>query len=281
MIQRLRLGRILLALFLWTSITAAWPWPPSFKDMGLEGLIVRRQDSTKSDTTSPTKTATGKATSATSKSAAASKTAAPASKTAKGSNTAAATTGAAASASGSGAKTSGKAAVTSVNNVLPPGGVNMITPSALAQSSYYKIGDYVTFAWNYTSLSIKPNKIDVVVTCADNSATYPLATNATFKPTDTVVWDTAPDETGTAPLLMGEYTLLIYDAGQGPTAAAQAGRLGTSDDIMFGMYIPQKPTPRSVCNAALSDTERQALKFMFGMCAVTILSFTWFVSGLF
>ena len=121
----------------------------------------------------------------------------------------------------------------------------MITPSALAQSSYYKIGDYVTFAWNYTSLSIKPNKIDVVVTCADNSATYPLTTNATFKPTDTVVWDTAPDKTGTAPLLMGEYTLLIYDAGQGPTAAAQAGRLGTSDDVMFGMYIPQKYTPRS------------------------------------
>jgi hypothetical protein len=47
MYQRLRLGRILLALFLWTSITAAWPWPPSFKAMGLEGLIVRRQDNTK------------------------------------------------------------------------------------------------------------------------------------------------------------------------------------------------------------------------------------------
>lgn len=36
----------------------------------------------------------------------------------------------------------------------------------------------------------------------------------------------------------------------------------------------------AVCSAALSDAERQALKFMFGMCAVTVLSFTWFVSGL-
>lgn len=148
----------------------------------------------------------------------------------------------------------------------------MITPSALAQSSYYKIGDYVTFAWNYTSLSIKPNKIDVVVTCADNSATYPLATNATFQPTDTVVWDTAPDETGTAPLLMGEYTLLVYDAGQGPTAAAQAGRLGTSNNMMFGMYIPQKYTPRSGKPFILALVHSQDIllnpKYRLDMCSM-------------
>ncbi len=35
----------------------------------------------------------------------------------------------------------------------------------------------------------------------------------------------------------------------------------------------------AVCSAALSDTERQALKFMFGMASITVLSFTWFVGG--
>ena len=121
----------------------------------------------------------------------------------------------------------------------------MITPSALAQTTYYKIGDYVSFAWNYTSLSVTPSKVDVVVTCAENSETYPLQTNATFKATDSVVWDTGADATGTAPLPMGSYTLMIYDAGAGPTAAAAAGRLGTTDNFEFGMYIPQKYTPRA------------------------------------
>jgi len=284
MIQNLRFSRIILALFLISSVASAWPWPPSLKDLGIEGLIVRRQNDNKNGTTS-SPPATGKATSLPSK------TATQATKTGKSSNSAAATTGAAASASGTqtgAAETSGKAAASSisVNPVLPPGGVNMITPSALAQTTYYKIGDYVSFAWNYTSLSVTPSKVDVVVTCAENSATYALQTNATFKATDSVVWDTGADATGTAPLPMGSYTLVIYDAGAGPTAAAAAGRLGTTDNFEFGMYIPQKYTPRAewtcaVCSAGISDTERQALKFMLGMCLVTILSFTWFVGGLF
>ena len=268
MIQNLRFSRIILALFLISSIASAWPWPPSLKDLGIEGLLVRRQNDnngkgypmgdiwlyhqefwgyqwlTITTGTSSSPPATGKATSLPSK------TATQANKTGKNSKSAAATTGAAASASGTqtgAAATSGQAAASSisVNPVLPPGGVNMITPSALAQTTYYKIGDYVSFAWNYTSLSVTPSKVDVVVTCSENSATYALQTNATFKATDSVVWDTGADATGTAPLPMGSYTLIIYDAGAGPTAAAAAGRLGTTDNFEFGMYIPQKYTPRA------------------------------------
>ena len=121
----------------------------------------------------------------------------------------------------------------------------MITPSAAVQTTYYRIGDYVTFAWNYTSLSITPSKIDVMVSCSANSATYTLANNASFEKTGTAVWDTAPDETGTAPLLTETYTLVIYDAAEAVTAVAGAGRLGTSKDFQFGMYIPQKYTPRA------------------------------------
>ena len=276
MIQNLRFSRIILALFLISSVASAWPWPPSLKDLGIEGLIVRRQNDNKngkgfpmgdiwlycqefggsqeltiSTGTTSSPPATGKATSLPSK------TATQATKTGKSSNSAAATTGAAASASGTqtgAAETSGQAAASSisVNPVLPPGGVNMITPSALAQTTYYKIGDYVSFAWNYTSLSVTPSKVDVVVTCAENSATYALQTNATFKATDSVVWDTGADATGTAPLPMGSYTLVIYDAGAGPTAAAAAGRLGTTDNFEFGMYIPQKYTPRAGKRRTLS-----------------------------
>ena len=44
MTQNLRFSRIILALFLVSSIASAWPWPPSLKDLGIEGLIVRRQN---------------------------------------------------------------------------------------------------------------------------------------------------------------------------------------------------------------------------------------------
>lgn len=119
----------------------------------------------------------------------------------------------------------------------------MITPSALAQTTYYKIGDYVSFAWNYTSLSITPSKVDVLVSCSANSATYTLQSNASFEKTGSVVWDTSPDITGTAPLLTETYTLVIYDAQEAITEVASAGKLGVSDDFTFGMYIPQKYTP--------------------------------------
>ena len=184
----------------------------------------------------------------------------------------------------------------------------MLTPSALAQTTYYKIGDTVTFGWNYTSLSIAPSNVDILVSCSANSATYTLSNNASFASTGSVQWDTKPDETGTAPLLTETYTLVIHDASKDVTAVASAGQLGSYDQFYFGMYVPQAYTPRSgkqirkqshppaygdlkltvdgmaewtcaVCSAALSDTERQALRFMFGMATVTVLSFTWFVGG--
>ena len=268
--------------------------------MQQDGLLILCADaSSSSSSASPTKTSDAASETTKSDSKSASGTAA--SKNAKASGTAAATSEAAASASGT-----QKAAATSVNPVLPAGGVNMLTPSALAQTTYYKIGDDVSFAWNYTSLSITPSKVNVLVSCSANSATYTLKSNASFEKTASIVWDTAPDITGTAPLLTETYTLVIYDAQKAITDIPSAGKLGVSDDFTFGMYIPQKYTPLSgnsfpsaqsaldyllttclvdwtcaVCSAALSDTERQALTFMFGMCIVTVLSFTWFVSGIF
>lgn len=70
-----------------------------------------------------------------------------------------------------------------------------------------------------------------------------ISNNASFAKTGSVVWDTLPDVTGTAPLLTETYTLIIYDAAEAVTAVAGAGRLGVSKNINFGMYIPQKYTP--------------------------------------
>ena len=288
MILRLQLSHFFLSLFLFTSFTAAWPWPPSLQD--IEGLILRRDDSksgefwlpsvsgrmdvendlelsltnrpiassaapskgsaTAPDTSKPQKTtppdsASGK-------------------KTAK--DSAAATTGgssAAASASGSGAAASGTetgsaAQTTDVDPRLPPGGVNMITPSPM-ETTYYKVGDYVTFAWNYTSLSVSPKKVDVLVSCSANSATYTLSSNVSFEKSATVLWDTGPDETGTAPLLTETYTLMIMEAGKGTSATPEAGHLGAYDQFYFGMYIPQPYTPRAGKSSPLPIKTKRVL----------------------
>ena len=121
----------------------------------------------------------------------------------------------------------------------------MLTPSALAAASYYKIGDQVTFGWNYTSLVVTPTAIDILVSCSANSATYTLSNNASVGPTGAVVWDTKLDATGSAPLLTETYTLVIHDASKDVTAVASAGYLGSYRQFTFGMYVPQQYTPLS------------------------------------
>ncbi|KAL8720638.1 MAG: hypothetical protein Q9225_002538 [Loekoesia sp. 1 TL-2023] len=198
------------------------------------------------------------------KTAAASGTAAPSSKNA------AKTKSGATKAAKTGSKNT-KAAATKTQSVdprLPPGGVNMITPASIAPTSYYKVSDHITFAWNYTSLSVKPAKIDVYVSCQANSATYTLSGNATFEPTGKVVWDTKPEASGTAPLLTETYTLVIHDASKDITAIPQAGHLGTFDQFYFGMYTPQPYTALddgwkcATCSGAMSSMELHTLKFM-------------------
>lgn len=102
----------------------------------------------------------------------------------------------------------------------------------------------MTFGWNYTSLSIKPSKIDVYVTCAANSATYTISNNASYHPTDQAVWNTSEDATGKAPLLTDKYTLVIHDAAKDVTARASPGYLAAYDEFIFGMYTPQPYLPK-------------------------------------
>jgi len=162
----------------------------------------------------------------------------------------------------------------------------MLTPSAIAAPSYYKIGDFVTFAWNYTSLSVTPSAIDVVASCQRNDQVYTIATNQSLNGTQAVTWDTgAYQGTATVPLLTETYTLVVYDVDKGISAAPSAGYFGVFNQFTFGMYTPQPSTPLNeykcaTCSSGISDMERATLKFMLGMAIVTVLSFTWFVGGL-
>jgi hypothetical protein len=134
--------------------------------------------------------------------------------------------------------TTGKPKATSFDPRLPAGGVSMVTPNALAGDQFYKVGNYITFAWNYTSLSVTPSHIDVLASCSANQATYTIAVNVSAQETK-VVWDTLNTPDGQAPFLTEKYTLLIYDAESSITAAPRPGYLGVFNQFTFGMYTPQ------------------------------------------
>jgi len=164
----------------------------------------------------------------------------------------------------------------------------MLTPNIMSGSQFYRIGDYVTFAWNYTSLLATPTAINVMATCTANEQLYTLAMNQTVSnATGAVTWDTGSYQATALsdPLLTEVYTLIIYDAASSISAAAQAGYLAVYDQYAFGMYLGQAYTPLNefqcaTCSGALSDMERRALGMVFGMSIITVLSFTWFVGGL-
>lgn len=119
-----------------------------------------------------------------------------------------------------------------------------MTPAVSSGQQYYKIGDWVTFAWNYTSVLATPSAIDVFASCAANQATYTLALNQSVAETDKILWDTgAYQATATVPLLTNTYTLIIYPADSSISATPKAGYLAVQDTYTFGMYTPQAYTP--------------------------------------
>ena len=196
---------------------------------------------------------------------------------------------------GRGSDRSGSATSTKTfDNRLPAGGVKMQTPDPMAGAKYYKIKDYVTFGFNFTSLSVTPSRIDILATNSLNSQTYTIAANHSVTMGDdavqAVTWDTGEyQSTASVPLLMGTYTMIIHDASKDADAAPMAGYLGSWNQFNFGMYTPQPYTPLAdfVCatcnpNAARSNMEKQTLAFVFGIVGVTVMSFGWFagVAGL-
>ncbi|KAF7941013.1 hypothetical protein BELL_0172g00100 [Botrytis elliptica] len=298
--RSIQLYSIILLCF--STFVAAWPWPRWLPEM--DSLIVARQDSSSSsaadNTASETASATASATTAPKSTNTASETGSQsatdsqsASKTSSGSGTNKATTSGSKTTSGTAKSGSSKPTAksggnsTSYNATYPAGGISLLTPAA-ASTTYFKIGDYITFAWNYTSLEATPTAVNIMATCKANAQLYTIATNQTVSnATQAVTWDTSAYQSTAVgnPLLTETYTLIIYDAERSINAPYEPGYLSVYNSYAFGMYSPQPYTPLSdwvcaTCSGALSDMERRALKLMFGMGVITVLSFTWFVTGL-
>ncbi|KAI8662737.1 hypothetical protein LRP88_06946 [Fusarium phalaenopsidis] len=175
---------------------------------------------------------------------------------------------------------------TSYSFDVPAGGVNMQTPETLFQPTpLYKIGDYATFGWNYTSLKGTPTAIDVLVSCSANAETYTLAANTTFEKNPSYTWDTGKQANNVnAPLVVGLYTLIIKDSDMGISDVPDPGYLSVARTFQFGMYTPRDYVPYSewtcdVCNGA-PGLSHGGIAVVLSMTLVTIASFTWFVTGL-
>jgi hypothetical protein len=166
----------------------------------------------------------------------------------------------------------------------------MLTPSATYQvTQLYRIGEYITFGWNYTNLQGTPTAVDVYASCSASSATWTLTQNMTYHTKGSYTWDTG-DYQSTAisdPLVVEMYTLVIIDADSSISATAEAGYLGAYSGFKFGLYTgrpysdldPNGEFECATCSAALGAMERRAVGAAVAMSVVTVLSFTWFVAG--
>ena len=119
----------------------------------------------------------------------------------------------------------------------PAGGIALITPAPIDGTQFYKVGEYLTFKWTYTSLIVSPSAVDILASCAVNQQTYTISTNVSLEETQAVTWDTGGYQaSATNPLPVASYTLVIYDAASNVSAVPSAGHLGAYAQYIFGMY---------------------------------------------
>ncbi|KAI0014006.1 hypothetical protein F4779DRAFT_201642 [Xylariaceae sp. FL0662B] len=279
------LGQFLTVALALAPLAAAWPdWLPD-----IDTLIVRQDDATTSAETTATPTSTADTAEETT-------TTGDTTNADKPKTTNLNTGGVTATGTNSksdGTSTTGKTtAKATTHKTFDPqdgaGGVAMITPATTDGSTLYRIDDPtpLTWVWNYTSLQADPTAIDVMVSCSMASETWTLTQNMTFAPTATFTWDTNKYQSSAvaSPLLTEEYTLLIIDADSSVSATAEPGYLAPFDGFTFGLYTSRPYVDLdqwkcATCSAAPGDLDRQALGFAVTMSVITVLSFTWYVTG--
>lgn len=254
-------------------VVSAWPnWLPD-----REALIVRA-DSSDSSTITPSP-------------AASSPSATEAKETGKttGNLNTATPTSKSASTSGSKSKSSSTPTHTTFAADAPAGGVSILVPANTALgTALYRISDYVTFSWNYTSLQGTPTAIDVLASCSAARATWTLTGNMSFATSVEYVWDTTKQANdANQPLLTEQYTLIIKDSDISFDDRPEPGYLGTNPALTFGLYAgkPYQNLSTWTCpgchaSAASSVMDGKAIKFAATMSIATVLGFTWFVVGL-
>ncbi|KAJ5632356.1 hypothetical protein N7490_008695 [Penicillium lividum] len=281
---------IIYTFLLLGTIVSAWPWSNYGEIFGRDMLDKRADETTSASTSEQTTTvASQTSTKSSSETDTSSNTKTTSDETASGSTTTGTNTGTTTgTTTGTSKNTKTKSSTTStsisIDAAAGAGGISMLTPDSTT-TTYYKIGQNITFVWNYTSVSVSPTAVDVVASCSLNSATYTVTKNMSMEATGTAIWDTGDyEKTATIPLLTASYTLYVYDSDKSLSDTASAGYLDSDSGYAFGMYYTQSSTPLSgffcvTCNGALSDTHRQGLKFVVGMALLTVFSFTWFAGS--
>ncbi|KAI0191302.1 hypothetical protein EV127DRAFT_73011 [Xylaria flabelliformis] len=265
-----------------SPLAAAWSqWLPD-----MDSLVVRQDDGSSSQENQPTQTPTPQNS--------------PSNSTPKptGSNTPTPTPNESSSAmmtgtSKGGSKTTSKSSApkhTSYNALDPAGGVAMIDPPTTAAMTLYRIDNTepITWKWNYTSLQGTPSAIDVLISCSKATATWTLTQNMTFAPTATFTWDSnkfQQEQIGNQ-LPVEKYTLLVYDSETAFTDTPDPGYLAPYAGFQFGLYTAKPYSDLNswnciTCSAAAGGPlDRQVLGFAFSMTLLTVLSFTWYVTGI-
>ncbi|KAJ5090582.1 hypothetical protein N7532_009266 [Penicillium argentinense] len=240
---------VLCSFLLLGTLTSAWPWGPD--KLVARDAVYERADKTAESTATETAASTSASETETATNTKSSK-----DETTTGTNTETSTdTKTKSKSDKSNTKTTATSSI-SIDPAAGAGGISMITLRLIIHN-------------------ILQNRL--------NSATYTLTSNMSVHETGKVVWDT--NATQTIPLLTATYTLFVVDSEKELGDTAKAGYLSSQIGYSFGMYSPLPYTPLNefkcaTCNGALSDVQRQGLKFAIGMAAITIASFTWFVGGL-
>ncbi|KAJ3472098.1 hypothetical protein NLG97_g11289 [Lecanicillium saksenae] len=168
----------------------------------------------------------------------------------------------------------------------PLGGVSIIEPANTALgTALYRISDYVTFSWNYTSLLGTPTAVDVLASCSAAHATWTLTANMSFATSVNYVWDTSVQANDAKkPLLTEQYSLIIKDSDISFDDRPEPGYLGTNPALTFGLYagkpyqnLSEWKCPGCHSSAASPAIDGQALKLAATLSVATVLGFTWFI----
>lgn len=279
------------ALLSLAPIVSAYAWPEWLPE--LDALVVRQDSESSASSPAPTATA-----SASDDPANAGNLNTAGITSSGGAESASATGDASGSASGTASGTDGDPSSTgssksskttaSVNADDPAGSAVILTPQTTLTSALYRIGEFVTLGWNYTNVQVTPTAVDVVISCTTASETWTLTSNMTYETSVALTWDTGAFQSDSAqkPLLVEQYIMYVYDADSSISATAGPGELTPAAAMTFGLYTGQPYTPLAsgwvcaTCSGAMSSSERQALGFLFTVAAITVASFTWFVTGL-
>ncbi|KAG1742742.1 uncharacterized protein EDB91DRAFT_1051686 [Suillus paluster] len=184
--------------------------------------------------------------------------------------------------SGSASLVNGSTPLPSVSAGAPPGAITITMPP-IQSTSYYKLApsEYITFGWNFSSISVAPTSLTVAAVGA-NGYTYPVGPTDGVIPgnAQSVVWYPYGYQTAdpSLPLVQASYTLHIWGDG-GPSAVPTPGYLAPYSGLVFAIYTPQAYTPLTSgwqcagCSGALPQLKiDSALPGVVAMIVIMLLS---------